>query len=161
MSSVKSAKIATTIFAALGAVTAGVSCALSGIEAGNVQASDRNTLLASSALTGFGTIILIVAFLILARYHSKGGYPKGLLITFWIMAAVYIIMIIIAGVLNGVIGNKVANAAHKNTLIASAVLPVFSLIFFIIAYVVAARSAGVSVSINAPSFRYLGPRYTK
>ncbi len=125
------------VFATLGAVTAGISCAINGIEASKVQASDKNSLLAASALTGVATIIIIIAFVLLRAYGKAGG-SRGLLIAFWVLAIIYGVMILTSGVISGVVGNKLPNQAEKSPLIAAAVLPVFSLIFFIIAYLFSA-----------------------
>lgn len=136
--------IAGGILAGLGAITAGISCAITGIQSSKVQASNKNSLLASSALTGFGTIFLIIAFVLLGAYHktrqsSTNNAKKGLIITFFVLAGLYVIMILTAGIIAGVVGNKAENAEQKNSMIAAAVLPVFSLIFFVIAYIVIAK----------------------
>lgn len=134
------------LFAALGAVSAGVSCAITGISASKVQASDKNTCLTASALTGFGTIALIVALVLLFLFMRQTQKSKALFIMFCVLAGLYALMILIAGILAGVTANKPANASQKAALIAAAILPVSSLVFFIIATIVLAKHNKVTLS---------------
>jgi hypothetical protein len=125
------------VLAGIGAAIAIAACVTSAVTARSVQASDKDAVLASSALTGFGTIVLLFALILL--YASQKQTLKannGLKIAGMVMCGIYVLMILIGSIISGVIGNKPENAGQKNALIAAAVLPVFSLIFFVIAAIV-------------------------
>lgn len=132
------------VLAGIGAAIAIASCVTSAVTSRSVQPSDKDAVLASSALTGFGTIVLMVALILLYAYSKQSATAnKGLKITAFVMCGIYVLMILIGSIIAGVIGNKPENSGQRNALIAAAVLPVFSLIFFVIAALVGMRSRGL------------------
>lgn len=144
--------IAFFILAGIGAAIAIAACVTSAVTAKSVQPSDKDAVLASSALTGFGTIVLFIGLILLYAWSKQQNGSKGLLITAFVMCGLYVLMILIGSIIAGVIGNKPENANQKSALIAAAVLPVFSLIFFVIAALIGSKRRGVT---------YIAPSYVR
>lgn len=128
------------IIAAAGAVSAGVSTAITGIQSTRFpeeQNSDKQMLLASAALVGFGTIALIIGLVVLFLYLSarkRGQKKKGLIVTWWIMFGIFAVCAIVGGVLAGVVGNKEENSGIRGSMITAAVLPAVGLVLLIIGF---------------------------
>lgn len=140
------------VLASVGLAITIASIITSVVTAKNVQPADKDSVLASSALTGFGTIILIVALILMYSYIKSVTKTKGLKVAAFVLFGLHVVMIVIGAIIAGVIGNKAENQNQKGALIASAVLPMFALIFYIIAIVIALRNSGVRYS--APSVLY-------
>jgi hypothetical protein len=139
--------IASAVLGAVGVILCGTSTAITG--AASLDNNSASSALRTSAATiGFGTIILIIALIILLIYFNgryKGHQSKGLIITFWILAALCIILMLIGSVIAGVEGNNKVEASRSTMLYAAAILPVFGIIAFLIAFVILNHSAKIRV----------------
>ena len=140
------------VLAGIGAAIAIAACVTSAVTAKSVQPSDKDAVLASSALTGFGTIVLLFALILLYANSRKLSPSKGLSIAGIVMCGLYVLMILIGSIISGVISNKPENAGQRGALIAAAVLPVFSLIFFVIAALIGMQKRGLEFS--GPTYVY-------
>lgn len=126
--------------AAAGAICAGVSTAITGIQSTKFppeQNSDKQMLLASAALVGFGTLFLIVGLVVLFLYlaaKKRGVKKKGLIVTWWICFGIFAVCALVGGVLAGVVGNKAENSGIKGAMITAAILPVIGLVLLIIGF---------------------------
>ena len=132
--------IAGGAIAGAGAICAGVSTAITGIQSTRLpeeQESDRQMLLASAALVGFGTIFLIIGLVVLFLYlaaKKRGVKKKGLIITWWVMFGLFAACALTGGVLAGVVGNKEENAGIRGAMITAAILPAIGLVLLIIGF---------------------------
>lgn len=130
--------IASAVLGAVGVILCGTSTAITG--AASLDNNNASSALRTSAATiGFGTIILIIALIILLIYFNgryKGHPSKGLIITFWILAVLCIILMLIGSVIAGVEGNNPVESSRTTMLYAAAILPVFGIICFLIAFVI-------------------------
>jgi len=137
--------IASAVLGAVGVILCGTSTAITGVA--SLTNNDASSALRTSAATiGIGTIILIIALIILLIYFNgkyKGHASKGLIITFWILAALCIILMLIGSVIAGVEGNN--KGEPSTSLYAAAVLPVFGIIMFLIAFAILNHRAKLRV----------------
>ena len=128
--------------AGLGVIASGISSAITGIistKLNDVQSSNRSLLLASSALIGFGTVILIIAFGLLFGYLSAkrhGVKKKGLIITFWILFGLYVALAAIGAGLAAAAMGKEELKEYQQPLLVAAVLPIATIILFPIGFLI-------------------------
>lgn len=142
----------------VGAITAGVSCAITGIQSTKLppeQDGNRQTLVASSALVGFGTICLIIALAIIwlrgtakrkgGAYISRGPPAaqekfkkklRNMLIGFIVFLVLYIMLVAIGAGLAVAVAQKEESAQYKDALMTAAYLTIASLGLFIIGYII-------------------------
>ena len=126
----------------VGTICAGISTAITGIQSTKFpeeQKSDKQMLLASSALIGFGTIFLIIGLVILFLYlaaKKRGIKKKGLIITWWVMFGLFAVCALVGGILAGVVGSKEENSGIAAAMRTAAILPAVGLVLLIIGFVI-------------------------
>jgi len=137
------AMIAGAVIMGVGAISAGISSAITGIISTKLtpeQQQNKSLLLAASALIGIATLIIIIAlgflyayFLIKSKTRMK---KKPLIILFWVLFGLYVVMVAIGSGLVAAAMNKPELAQYKQPLLVAAILPAISLPLLIIGFVV-------------------------
>jgi len=100
------------IVTGVGVILEGISTAITGIQSTKtIDPSKRNMLLASSALVGFGTILMIIALILLFMYQTKSKFKqsKGLGIAALVFGILAVACFIPGAVLAGVLSQRYAD----------------------------------------------------
>lgn len=126
------------IVAGVGAILEGVSTAITGIQSTKEEdASRRNSLRASAALVGIGTILFVISLVLLFLYQTKSKFKpaKGLGIAALVFGILAICCFIPGAVLAGVFSRRYEdNPTVKRALQTAAILVAIGILHLIIGY---------------------------
>ena len=116
------------IVTGVGVIIEGVSTAITGIQSTRtVDPTKKNMLLASTALVGFGTLLMIIALILLFMYQTKSKFKpsKGIGIAALVFGILAVLCFISGTVMAGILSQRyndepiVANALKTAAILAA------------------------------------------